>query len=245
MKILVCISNVPDTTAKISFVDDNTKFNKDGVQYIINPYDEWYALVKGIELVEKNGGEVVVCHVGDSSSDPTIRKALAIGGTSAVRIDINPKDAFETAKYISNYAKDKDFDVIIGGKETIDYNGGLVMGLVAANLDLEYFSQATKLEYSDNTFEITRDASGSKEVYQIEGPLVLSASKGMAEQRIANMRGIMQARSKKLEVISSENIENKTDFSKFSLPPKKDGCKMVDSVDELIDLLKNEAKAID
>ena len=207
MKILVCISKSPDTTSKISFTDNNTKFDEAGIQYIINPYDEWYALVRGIELKEANGGSVTTITVGTSSDDPTIRKALAIGADDAVRIDAEATDAFFVAKQISEYAKDKSYDLVLLGKETISYNGAQVGAMVAELLDLPFVSLATKLDLNGATASITRDAKGGDELVVANLPLTISASKGMAEQRIPNMRGIMAARSKPLTVIAPVEVQ--------------------------------------
>lgn len=246
MKILVCISKSPDTTSKIGFTDNNTKFDEAGIQYIINPYDEWYALVRGIELKEANGGSVTTITVGTSSDDPTIRKALAIGADEAIRIDAEAKDAFFVAKQIAEYAKDKAFDLILLGKETISYNGAQVGGMVAELLDLPYVSLASKLELVGSTASVTREAKGGDELVEGNLPLVISAAKGMAEQRIPNMRGIMAARSKPLTVVPAVAVEDTTSTVSYELPPAKSGCKFVDAsnVEELVDLLHNEAKVI-
>jgi len=246
MKLLVCISKAPDTTAKISFSDNDTKFNESGVQYIVNPYDEWYALVRALEIVEKNGGTVTTITVGSSADDPTIRKALAIGANDAVRVDSEALDASYVAKQIAEYARDKEFDIILTGKETINYNGAQVGGMIAEHLNQPFISLATKLELEGNTATLERDVQGGTEVVETQTPFVLSASKGMAEQRIPNMRGIMAARTKPLNVIPAVEIENLTSVLSYSLPDAKSGCKYIDpeNMDELVDLLHNEAKVI-
>ena len=246
MKILVCISKVPDTTAKIAFTDNNTAFDTNGVQFIINPYDEWYALVRGLELKEANGGSVTVINVGEADNDPTIRKALAIGADDAVRINTNPKDALSTAKLIADYAKENSFDMVLCGKETIDYNGSQVAGMIAAYLDQPFVSNASKLDVAGNTATIERDIQGGKEVIEVDTPFVLSAAKGMSEARIPNMRGIMAARTKPLNVIEPSTVEDSTTVVEYELPPAKGDCKMVsaDNPAELLELLRNEAKII-
>lgn len=246
MKILVCISKAPDTTSKIAFTENNTKFDENGVQFIVNPYDEWYALVRGLELKEANGGEVTTITVGRADNDPIIRKALAIGADKAVRIDADANDALFVAKQIATYAKDKGFDMILTGKETIDYNGSQIGGMVAELLDLPYLSLATKLEMNGTTATITREVQGGTEDAEVEGPFVLSAAKGMAEQRIPNMRGIMAARTKPLEVVEASDAPRHTEISSYALPPAKDDCKYIDAENagELIELLHNEAKVI-
>ncbi len=246
MKILVLISKVPDTTAKISFTDNNTKFNTDGVQFILNPYDEWYALVRGIELKEANGGTVTVLNVGRADNDPIIRKALAIGADDAVRIDADDVDALSVAKQIAAYAKDQNYDLILCGKETIDYNGSQVGGMVAQLLNLPYVSLATKLDLNGDTATLERDIQGGTEVVEVKLPFVVSAAKGMAEARIPNMRGIMAARTKPLNVVQPVEAANATEVVEYSLPPAKQGCKFIDpeNVEELVELLHTEAKVI-
>lgn len=246
MKILVCISKAPDTTTKISFTDGDTKFNDAGVQFIVNPYDEWYALVRGLEIKEQQGGSVTTVTVGGAENDPVIRKALAIGADDAVRIDAPAEDAFAIAQEIANYAKANAYDLVLCGKETINYNGAQVPGLIAEFMDLPFASQATKLDVDGTTATIECDVQGGTEVVEANIPLVLSAAKGMAEQRIPNMRGIMAARTKKLEVIPGSGVANVSEVVSYSLPPAKSECKYVDAdnAEELINLLRNEAKAI-
>jgi electron transfer flavoprotein beta subunit len=246
MKILVCISKAPDTTTKIAFTDNDTKFNESGVQYIVNPYDEWYALVRALELTENSGGNVTTITVGSAADEAIIRKALAIGANDAVRIDAVPEDAYYVAKQIASYAKDKNFDLIMCGKETIDYNGSQVGAMIAELLDMPYVSLATKLDVNNDTATLERDIQGGTEVIECKLPLVLSAAKGMAEQRIPNMRGIMAARTKPLTVIQPVEAPKLTAYKKFTLPPAKSACKMIspDNVEELVNLLHTEAKVI-
>lgn len=246
MKILVCISKAPDTTSKIAFTENNTKFDENGIQFIVNPYDEWYALVRGLELKEANGGTVTTITVGGADHDPIIRKALAIGADNAVRIDAAPEDALFVAKQIAAYAKDNGFDMILTGKETIDHNGSQVGGMVAELLDLPYIALATKLDMEGDRAHVVREVQGGTELVEISGPFVLSAAKGMAEQRIPNMRGIMAARTKPLEVVEAIDAERHTHIDAFEHPPAKGDCKFVspDNAGELIEMLHNEAKVI-
>ena len=246
MKLLVCISKTPETTAKISFTDNATEFNSDGVQFIMNPYDEWYALVRAIELVESGGGSVTAINVGNASNDIIIRKALAIGADDAVRIDAEPASAMSVASEIAHYARDKSFDIIFMGKETIDYNGSEVGGMIAELLDLPYVSFASDLQISGDKKVLKREVEGGVEVIEIEGSLVVSAAKGMAEQRIPNMRGIMMAKRKSLEVIAPQKFKDQVKVVKYSLPKEKTGVKLVDpeNMEELVRLLHEEAKVI-
>lgn len=246
MKILVCISKAPDTTSKISFTDNNTKFNEDKVQFIVNPYDEWYALVRALELKESAGGSVTIITVGGADHDPIIRKALAIGADDAVRIDTDPKDAYSAAKQIADYAGAENFDLILLGKETINYNGAQVGGMLAEMLDLPYVSIASKLDVAGDTATIERDVQAGKEVIEGKLPLVISCAKGMAEQRIPNMRGIMAARTKPLKVVPATDAPALVEVVKFSLPEEKGAVKLIDpdQMDTLVELLHNEAKVI-
>ncbi|MDB9775666.1 electron transfer flavoprotein subunit beta/FixA family protein [Vicingaceae bacterium] len=246
MKILVCISKAPDTTAKIAFTNNNTEFDTNGVQFIVNPYDEWYALVRGLELKEQHSGSVTVLNVGTAENDPIIRKALAIGADEAVRIDVNPTDALQAAKEIATYAKTQGFDLLLLGKETIDYNGSQIGAMVAELMDLPYVSLATKLDMNETTATVSRDIQGGTEVVELSTPAVISAAKGMAEARIPNMRGIMAARTKPLNVVAASGASASTTISSYELPPAKGECHYIDAdnVGELIELLHNEAKVI-
>ncbi len=246
MKILVCISKAPDTTSRIAFTEGDTKFDENGVQFIVNPYDEWYALVRGLELKEAAGGSVTTVTVGGADNDPVIRKALAIGADNAVRIEADPADAFDVANQIATYAKEQGFDLILTGKETINYNSGVTGALIAEMLDMPYVALATKLDMNGNTATITREVSGGSEVVEVNTPLVLSAAKGMAEQRIPNMRGIMAARTKPLEVVQGVASAAQTSITSYALPPAKGDVKLIDpeNVEDLVNLLHTEAKVI-
>ncbi|MBK8142194.1 MAG: electron transfer flavoprotein subunit beta/FixA family protein [Chitinophagaceae bacterium] len=247
MKILVCISKTPDTTAKIAFTDNNTKFDVNGVQWIINPYDEWYALVKAIELKEADASTTIhLVTVGTADAEPIIRKALALGGDEAIRVNADSHDSFYIASQIAEVAKQGGYDLVLTGKETIDYNGSSIGGMVAELLDLPYISLATKFELAGGNATITREIEGGEEVNEVTLPAVVSAQKGMAEARIPNMRGIMAARTKPLKVTEPVATDPMTTVTSFGLPPAKAGVKLVaaDNVEELVRLLHEEAKAI-
>ena len=246
MKILVCVSKTPDTTTKISFTDNNTRFNDDRVQWIVSPYDEWYSLVRALELKEANGGSVTVISVGQADYDPIIRKALAIGADDAVRIDADPADALFVAKQIAEYAKDKAYDFILTGKETLDFNGYQVGGMIAELLDLPFVATVHKLEIEGSNAIMDREIQGGMEVVEAPLPVVLSSAKDMAEQRIPNMRGIMAARTKPLLVVPASGGEAVTEVVEYSLPEAKGACKYIDpeNAGELIELLHTEAKVI-
>jgi len=247
MKILVCISKTPDTTAKIAFTDNNRKFVAEGVQWILNPYDEWYALVRAIEIKEKDPATVLhLVMVGPADCDAIIRKALALGGDEAIRINAEPRDGFFVASQIAQIAKGAEYDLILTGKETIDFNGAAVGGMVAALLDLTFISLAAKLELSGHTATLIREIEGGEETVEGKLPLVVGCQKGMAEQRIPNMKGIMGARSKPLKVVEAIATDSYTETMSFELPPAKKGVKMIaaDDAEELIKLLHDEAKVI-
>lgn len=247
MKILVAISNVPDTTTKIAFSDNDTKFNAAGVQFIINPYDEWYALVRALELKEAGKAEkVTLIHVGLADSEATIRKGFALGADDGVRIDAEGPDASFVAEQIAGYAKANGYELILVGKETINYNGSSVGGMIAGYMDLPYVSMATKLELNGNTATAEHDIDGGTQVVECDLPLVVSCAKGMAEQRIPNMKGIMGARTKPLAVVPASGNEKLTSVKSFSLSAGRTTCKMLDenSIDQLVQLLHTEAKVI-
>lgn len=246
MNILVCISKAPDTTSKITFKDSNKSFNEDGVQFIVNPYDEWYALVRALELKETQGGKVTILSVGEADYDPIIRKALAIGADEAVRIDTFPIDSDQVASEIASFAKTQVFDLVMCGKETIDYNGSNVCGMIAAHLDFPFVSNASKLSVNSGKAEIEREMQGGTEVLETATPVVISCAKGMAEQRIPNMRGIMAARSKPLSILPAFGATTNTEIVSFTLPAAKGAVKLIDpeNAAELINLLHIEAKVI-
>jgi electron transfer flavoprotein beta subunit len=245
MKILVCISKTPDTTAKIAFTDNNTKFAEAGVQWIINPYDEWYALVRAIELKEADASTAIhLVTVGGADAEPTIRKALALGGDEAFRVNAEPTESYFVASQIAEIAKG--YDLVLLGKETIDYNGGAVGGMLAEMLDMPFVANATNLQISGTTATVKREIEGGEETLEVALPLVISCQKGMAEARIPNMRGIMAARTKPLKVVEPAATEALTQYTEFQLPPAKAGVKLVspDNVEDLVRMLHEEARAL-
>jgi electron transfer flavoprotein beta subunit len=247
MKILVCISKTPDTTSKIAFKDGNTKFDEAGVQWIINPYDEWYALVRAIELKEKDASVVLhLITVGGADAEPVIRKALALGGDEAIRVNAASDDSYFVAAQIAEVAKQGAYDLVFTGKETIDYNAASIGGMVAELLDAPYISLATKFELNGSAATVTREIEGGEEVNEVALPVVVSCQKGVAEQRIPNMRGIMAARTKPLKVVEPTAVDQLTTISSYELPPAKAGVKLVaaDNVAELVRLLHEEARVI-
>lgn len=245
MKILVCISNVPDTTTKITFTNDNTQFNTTGVQYIVNPYDE-IALARAIELCEGGKGTVTVINVGEAATDPTIRKALAIGADDAVRVDATPRDAYFVAYQIAEYAKANDFDFILTGRESIDYNGSQVAAMVGEFLDIPSISIIKKLDYDGSTATIEREIEGGKEVVSVSGKFVASCSEGTAEPKIPNMRGIMSARTKPLQVVAAKDIQKVAEVVKYDTPAPRGAVKLIPAEQsaQLVDALHSEAKVI-
>jgi len=248
MNIVVCISSVPDTTSKINFIENNTKFDSSGIQFVINPNDE-FGLTKAMALKEATGGTVKVITVGNVNTEPIIRKTLAIGADSAIRINKTATDSYTTALEIANYLKENPADLIIAGKESLDYNGGAVPAMIAEMLDLPFVNACNGLEITGNDAKVSREIDGGKENLSSSLPLVIGGQKGLVEEsalRIPNMRGIMQARSKPLEVIEASTIEDLITSISFEKPDEKGACKLVDAdnVSELVSLLHNEAKVI-
>ena len=244
MKILVCISHVPDTTSKINFVDNNTKFDTNGVQFIIGPYDD-YALARAIEIKEATPGTTVtVINVGTAETEPTIRKALAIGADDAIRVNAEPSDSFFVAEQIAEHGKG--FDLILMGRESIDYNSGVVHAMVGDLLGMPSVSPVTKLELEGSKVKMTREIEGGKEQVEANLPLVAGCQEPIAEWKIPNMRGIMSARTKPLKVVEAKATPAQTALQKFELPPPKGAVKMIaaDNVAELVTRLKNEAKVL-
>jgi electron transfer flavoprotein beta subunit len=247
MNILVCISKTPDTTAKIAFTEGNTKFDENGVQWIINPYDEWYSLVRAIEIKEKDPStQIHLITVGGVEVEPILRKALALGGDEAIRVHLNSNDSNEIAEQIAFIVKQGSYDLILTGKETIDYNSSCIGSMLSALLDLPFVSLANHLELNGNTATLIREIEGGEETNEVQLPMVVSCQKGMAEQRIPNMRGIMAARTKPLKIVEPTPTSPLTQIKEFNLPPAKTGVKLIapDQMDELVRLLKEEAKVI-
>ncbi|MFP4621334.1 MAG: electron transfer flavoprotein subunit beta/FixA family protein [Bacteroidales bacterium] len=249
MKILVCISNVPDTTTKVRFTDDNKQLDTTGVQWVINPWDE-LALTRALQLKEDGNNPVdavTVVHVGEKGSEATIRKALAIGADEAIRVNADPKDAFFVSAQLAEVVKQNEFDIIFAGIESSDYNGAAVGGMLAEHLNLPSVSAVSSFEMEGEQIKIIRDIDGGKEEVTSELPMVAIVQKGIAlEPRIASMRGIMMARKKTLNVMEPVDADSLTEFESFELPKGKPPCKMIDpeNVEELVDLLQNEARVI-
>lgn len=248
MKILVCISHVPDTTSKINFTENNSKFDKAGVQFVINPNDE-FGLTRAIWFKEKNDATIDVINVGLQDTEPTLRKALAIGADKAVRINHDPKDGFSVAKFISNYINENSYDLIIAGRESIDYNGGMVPGMISALTNINFIDKCIALNILGNSVEASREIEGGKENISSNLPLIIGGQKGLVEEsdlRIPNMRGIMMARKKELVVVETTEDPSVTHSKSFEKPQPKGEITLVspDEIEKLIDLLHNEAKAL-
>ena len=248
MKILVCISHVPDTTSKINFTDNDTKFDSNGVQFVINPYDE-FSLTRAMWFKEKQGATVTVVNVGNSSTEPTLRKALAIGADDAIRVNADATDGFFVAKQLAEVVKNGNYDLVLAGRESIDYNGGMVPGMLASILDYNFVNGCIGLEVDGNSATISREIDGGNEKLSADLPLVIAGQKGLVEEkdlRIPNMRGIMMARKKPLTVVDAVEVAQQTSSTTFEKPAAKGAVKLVDAdnIDELINLLHNEAKVI-
>lgn len=248
MKILVCISHVPDTTSKINFTDDNTKFDTNGVQFVINPNDE-FGLTRAMWFKEKQGATVDVVNVGGLETEPTLRKALAIGADGAIRVNTPATDGYAVAKQLANVVKEGGYDLVIAGRESIDYNGGMVPGMLAELIGANFVTNCISLEVEGNNAKAVREIDGGKETVSTTLPLVIGGQKGLVEEidlRIPNMRGIMMARQKPLKVMEAVSASKETSSVKFEKPEPKGAVKLVaaDNLDELVRLLHNEAKVI-
>lgn len=248
MKILVCISHVPDTTSKINFTDDNTKFDSNGVQFVINPNDE-FGLTRAMWFKEKQGASVDVVNVGGPETEPTLRKALAIGADGAIRVNTTATDGYAVAKQLANVVKEGGYDLVIAGRESIDYNGGMVPGMLAELIGANFVTNCISLEIDGNNAKAVREIDGGKETVSTTLPLVIGGQKGLVEEsdlRIPNMRGIMMARQKPLKVMEAVSASQETSSVKFEKPEPKGAVKLVaaDNLDELVRLLHNEAKVI-
>lgn len=248
MKILVCISHVPDTTSKINFTENDTKFDTNGVQFVINPYDE-FVLTRAMWFKEKQGASVTVVNVGNASTEPTLRKALAIGADDAIRVNAEATDGFSVAKELAAVVKNGGYDLVLAGKESSDYNGQMVPGMLAGLTDFNFVNGCVGMEVEGTNVTATREIDGGSETVSTSLPLVVGGQKGIVEEsdlRIPNMRGIMMARKKPLNVVEASGSENATSSQSFEKPAPKGAVKLVDAdnVDELISLLHNEAKVI-
>ncbi len=248
MKILVCISHVPDTTSKINFTNGDSEFDTNGVQFVINPNDE-FGLTRAIWFQEQQGANVTVVNVGGPDTEPTLRKALAIGANEAIRINANPTDGFFVAKQLAEVIKNGGYDLVIAGKESLDYNGGMVPGMIAGILGINFVNSCTELTIEGTTATASREIDGGKEIVSATLPLIVGGQKGLVQEkdlRIPNMRGIMTARTKALTILEPISAASETKAVKFEKPAAKSAVKLVsaDNLDELINLLHNEAKVI-
>jgi electron transfer flavoprotein beta subunit len=248
MKILVCISHVPDTTSKINFTSDDSQFDPNGVQFVINPNDE-YGLTRAIWFQEQQAATITVVNVGEPETEPTLRKALAIGANDAIRVNANPTDSFFVAKQLAEVIKNGAYDLIIAGKESLDYNGGMVPGMIAGILGYNFLNSCTDITIEETTVKAIREIDGGRETVSTTLPIIIGGQKGLVEEkdlRIPNMRGIMTARTKTLTVVEPVVASINTKAVKFEKPAPKSAVKLIsaDNLDELINLLHNEAKVI-
>jgi electron transfer flavoprotein beta subunit len=248
MKILFFISQVPDTTSKINFSNGDSEFDTNGVQYVINPNDE-FGLTRAIWFQEQQGATVTVVNVGGPDTEPTLRKALAIGANEAIRVNANPTDGFFVAKQLAEVIKNGGYDLVIAGKESLDYNGGMVPGMIAGILDINFLNSCTSVTVDGTSVKAVREIDGGKETVSTSLPLIIGGQKGLVEEkdlRIPNMRGIMTARTKALTILEPVDASVNTKAVKFEKPAPKSAVKLIspDNLDELINLLHNEAKVI-
>ena len=248
MNILVALSSVPDTTSKINFTSDSKSLDKNGIQFVINPYDE-FCLTKAVQFQENQGANVTLVSVGDANIEPVMRKALAIGANNAIRVNIEPIDSLNVAQEIAKVAKENAYDLLLFGKESIDYNGGIVPSLVASILEIPVVNAVIGLEINGNEAKITREIDGGKEVVSVNLPVVIAGQKGIVEEselRIPNMRGIMQARTKQIQVVEPSFSQINIAVNNFEKPIPRSEVKLIDkdNLQELIRLLKEEAKVL-
>ncbi|MEC3905691.1 electron transfer flavoprotein subunit beta/FixA family protein [Tamlana sp. 2201CG12-4] len=248
MKILVCISHVPDTTSKINFTEDHSKFDTNGVQFVINPNDE-FGLTRAMWLKEKQGASITVVNVGGTETEPTLRKALAIGADAAIRVNTIATDGFSVAKQLANIINEGGYDLVIAGRESIDYNGGMVPGMIAGLTGANFVNNCIGLEIDGTSVTAIREIDGGKETVSSSLPLVIGGQKGLVEEsdlRIPNMRGIMMARKKPLTIAEPVSTDAETTSVSFEKPAPKGAVTLVspDNLDELVNLLHNEAKVI-
>lgn len=249
MKILVCISHVPDTTTKIKFVNSNTVFDAAGVQWIINPWDE-LALTRALDIKDAQAGvieSITVANVGLAETEPTIRKALAIGADKAIRINTEPKDAYLIASQLAEVIKKDNYDVVFCGIESCDYNGSTVGGMLAEMLNITSVSAVTFFDIENGQIKLKREIDGGQEVVTTQTPFIAIVQKGICkEPRIPSMRGIMGARTKPLQVVEPVAAEPLVEFVNYEYPKPKGTCKKIDpeNVKDLVQLLHNEAKVI-
>ena len=248
MKILVCISHVPDTTSKINFIENNTKFDTNGVQFVINPYDE-FCLTRAMWFKEKQGASVTVVNVGGVETEPTLRKTLAIGADNAIRVNISPTDGLQVAKELAEVVRKGGYDLVLAGKESADYNGQMVPGMLATLIDFNFINGCVGIDIEGTAISASREIDGGNEIVSSNFPMVVAGQKGIVEEkdlRIPNMRGIMMARKKPLEVVEAITTDAATNVQSFEKPAPRESVKLVaaDNVDELINLLHTEAKVI-
>jgi electron transfer flavoprotein beta subunit len=248
MKILVCISHVPDTTSKINFIENNTKFDTNGVQFVINPYDE-FCLTRAMWFKEKQGASVTVVNVGGVETEPTLRKTLAIGADNAIRVNITPTDGLQVAKELAEVVRKGGYDLVLAGKESADYNGQMVPGMLATLIDFNFINGCVGIDIEGTAISASREIDGGNEIVSSNFPMVIAGQKGIVEEkdlRIPNMRGIMMARKKPLEVVEAITTDAATNVQSFEKPAPRESVKLVaaDNVDELINLLHTEAKVI-
>ena len=248
MKILVCISHVPDTTSKINFIENNTKFDTNGVQFVINPYDE-FCLTRAMWFKEKQGASVTVVNVGGVETEPTLRKTLAIGADNAIRVNITPTDGLQVAKELAEVVRKGGYDLVLAGKESADYNGQMVPGMLATLINFNFINGCVGLDIEGTAISASREIDGGNEIVSSNFPMVVAGQKGIVEEkdlRIPNMRGIMMARKKPLEVVEAITTDAATNVQSFEKPAPRESVKLVaaDNVDELINLLHTEAKVI-
>lgn len=245
--ILVCISQIPETTSKINFTDNNQNIDYQGVQFIINPSDE-SALTKAIQIKETTGANVTLIHLGDANSEPTLRKAFAVGADKMIRIDAQATDGYSVAQQIYQAIKNTTYDLIFCGKESLDYHGGMVGGMLATLLGIDFIDNVISVDIEQDSIKVERETESGKELLSAQFPLLIAVQKELiseAEIKIPNIRGIMNARKVPIEIITGQSTP-KTAITSLEKPAAKPPIKMIDpnNLDELINELHNNKKVI-
>jgi electron transfer flavoprotein beta subunit len=245
MKILLCASKTPDTTTKINFSADKKSLDASGVQFILNPYDD-HGLARAMDLKEKHNAQLTVIHVGDISAEPILRRCLAIGADEAILINANPSDSYYVATQIAEAIKGENFDLIMTGRESIDFNGNAVADMLAEELGIPSVAYVTDIEINGTTATLKRFIDGGEEKLTVNLPVVISATKELAEPRIANMRGIMQSRTKPIKTVEAASVQPLTSLVTFEPPVKKSSIVMIDAAEagKLMDILHEKEKVI-
>jgi electron transfer flavoprotein beta subunit len=248
MKIAVCVSLVPDSTTKVKIASDNLNIDENGVTFVINPYDE-FAVEEAVQIKEKNGGEVIAVSFGTQKSKEAIKKAYQMGADKGILIETNEVyDSFTVAKNLANVLKDLSADIILFGKQSIDFDGSVIPSMVGELLNIPFINVVTKLEIDGTNVSAEREIEGGKEILQSSLPVIIGAQKGLNNPRYPNLKSIMASKNKPVEERKADFNENLSEIIEMTLPKAKGSGKIfvngVSDVPELVRLLREEAKVI-